>query len=285
MKEYKRLSDEEAIRLLDFGLSLEYIGKTFKMSSDCLSKRVKAKGYKIINRQNERGTNHSLFERIDSEEKAYWLGFICADGNVHSTTNQISISLAYVDLSHLEKFKKFIGAKNVIIDYKKTKSYKYQFYSKKMKQDLINLGCVPRKSLVLQFPKEKLIPKNLIKHFIRGYFDGDGCLSYSRKSKLNDLIAPTACIIGTENMLEGIRINLGINSGKLRLANKSGNPLVKEFGYYGKNAIIFLKELYENSNIYLDRKFKRYTTFKNANFAVHRGNFMNYEESKTGKAS
>lgn len=278
------ITDEEAMNLLDFGLSLAYIGKTFKISEDALSIRIKSKGYKVINKQNERGTNNSLFKKIDNEEKAYWLGFLYADGHVHSTTNQISIGLAIVDYIHLEKFKKFIGAENVIMIDKKTNSCRYQFHSKEMKKDLIKLGCVPKKSLVLNFPKEDLIPKALMRHFIRGYFDGDGCLSYQRKSKINDLIVPTISIIGTENMLKRIISFLGIHSGKIRLANKKGNELVKEFGYYGENAIFFLKELYEDSNIYLDRKKKRYEVFKNANFAVHRGNFMNYEESKTGKA-
>lgn len=283
-KEVQRITDEEAIGLLEFGLSLAYIGKTFNMSPDQLSIRVREKGYKVINRQNERGTRHSLFKKIDNEEKAYWLGFMYADGHVHSTTNQISIGLANVDYHHLEKFKDFIGAKNVIIQNKKTNSCRYQFYSKEMKQDLIKLGCVPKKSLLLKFPKEGLIPKLLMKHFLRGYFDGDGCLSYQKKSKLNDLIIPTVSFIGTEDMLKGIINFLGIHSGKIRLASKEGNELVKEFGYYGKNAIIFLNEMYEYSNIYLDRKKERYEIFKNTNFAVHRGNFMNYEESKTGKA-
>lgn len=53
-----------------------------------------------------------------------------------------------------------------------------------MANDLINLGCIPRKTLVLKFPNESTVPKQLIKHFIRGYMDGDGCIStYYKKRK------------------------------------------------------------------------------------------------------
>lgn len=271
-KRFISISDEKAIMLLDSGKSLEYITKTFGGSPECLSKRLKKKGYKIINRQNERGTNHSLFKNIDSEEKAYWLGFLFADGNVHSTTNQISIGLKISDYNHLEKFKKFIGANNKISINKKTKSCRYQFFSKEMKKDLINLGCIPKKSLVLKFPDEYVIP------FIRGYFDGDGCLSYNRKSKSKDcdLVIPRISILGTTDILLGIKDNFNFNSGSIRKANPKGSDLCKEMGYYGINAVDFLKIIYNNSNIYLERKYLRYKLFEINNFAVQKRNLLDY---------
>ena len=63
-KRFISISDEEAMKLLDSGKSLEYICKTFGGSPECLSKRLKKKGYKIINRQNERNTNHSIFKHF-----------------------------------------------------------------------------------------------------------------------------------------------------------------------------------------------------------------------------
>lgn len=54
--------------------------------------------------------------------------------------------------------------------------YRLACYSKKSYTDLINKGCGINKSLILKFPDETQVPQNLISHFIRGYFDGDGCV-------------------------------------------------------------------------------------------------------------
>jgi len=68
---------------------------------------------------------------------------------------------------------------------------------------LNDLGCTPRKSLTLKFPDINIFKsKDLIRHFIRGYFDGDGCFSY-HKSKTK--ITPVVGFIGTKEMLESIQ--------------------------------------------------------------------------------
>ena len=115
-----------------------------------------------------------IFETIDTEEKAYWLGFLYADGSVSSKEHKIELGLAEQDLKQIEKFRDFIGIMNKISYRSTTKSYRYSFRSESCKEDLIKQGCVPKKSLILNFPTENQVPKNLIRHFIRGYFDGDG---------------------------------------------------------------------------------------------------------------
>lgn len=92
------------------------------------------------------------FETIDTEEKAYWLGFLYADGSVGSNDDRIELGLAERDFHHIEKFRNFIGINNKISYREKTKSYRYAFKSQNCKQDLINKGCVPRKSLILKYP-------------------------------------------------------------------------------------------------------------------------------------
>ena len=117
------------------------------------------------------------FEKIDTEEKAYWLGFLDADGCIHNGRNYdygIELGLQEQDYSHLVKFKDFIEKDNKICYREKINSYRYQFKNKTMNKDLINLGCVPHKSLILKFPDEDQVPDNFLIPFIRGYFDGDG---------------------------------------------------------------------------------------------------------------
>ena len=93
------------------------------------------------------------FEKIDTEEKAYWLGFLYADGSVGSKEDKIELGLAEKDLKHIEKFKTFMNINNKISYREKTKSYRMSFRSAQCKQDLINKGCVPKKIIDFKFPK------------------------------------------------------------------------------------------------------------------------------------
>ena len=116
--------------------------------------------------------NYHIFDSIDNEEKAYWLGFLFADGYVSLKTNLIELSLQLNDKNHLEKFKLFISAKQNITE--DSFRCRITISNKHLKETLINLGCTPQKSNNIRFPK---IDKNLYPYFIRGYFDGDGSIS------------------------------------------------------------------------------------------------------------
>lgn len=117
--------------------------------------------------------NDSFFENINTEEKAYFLGLLFADGNVYLKRNRVQITLINEDAYILEKFKEVINSSaKLYID--REKYSKLILGSKKMCNDLISLGCTPNKSLTLKFPDK--IPKELIHHFIRGFFDGDGSI-------------------------------------------------------------------------------------------------------------
>ncbi|MDL2302602.1 LAGLIDADG family homing endonuclease, partial [Lachnospiraceae bacterium OttesenSCG-928-D06] len=134
------------------------------------------------------------FQQIDSEHKAYWLGFLYADGHIEPLRKgnkikayRIEIGLSAVDKSHLELFLHDIDS-NAPLTYKKTiirdktyESCRVRINNTNMCRDLISLGCVPQKSLTLTFPSEELLPGNYVRHFIRGYFDGDGCISYTTR--------------------------------------------------------------------------------------------------------
>lgn len=83
----------------------------------------------------------------------------------------------------------------------KLKRARFAVSNKKLVSDLIKLGCVPCKSLILTFPNKEIFKTDdLVKHFIRGYFDGDGCISYSS----NKYYKPRCSILGTRSILENI---------------------------------------------------------------------------------
>jgi len=127
--------------------------------------------------------NYNFFNKIDTEEKAYFLGLMFADGNNYINKDgdyQISIVLQEQDKSILEKFRNLIiPTKQLYFINRKNKNwsncYRLKFDDKIISNQLNNLGCVSNKSLVLQFPA--LSNLDLQRHFIRGYYDGDGSIS------------------------------------------------------------------------------------------------------------
>ena len=205
-----------------------------------------------------------IFETIDTEEKAYWLGFLYADGSVGSTDNRIELGLAEKDLKHIEKFRDFTGIFNKISYRATTKSYRYAFKSIPCKEDLIKQGCVPKKSLILKFPTEDQVPPHLIRHFIRGYFDGDGWFTNT-----NDCFQ--VGIIGTEDFIRGFLDNIEIQNktNKIFIVHRENGAKRYVFGAYN-DVLNFLNWIYKDSNVYLDRKYEHYLDFINNGSKYHK---------------
>lgn len=178
----------------------------------------------------------------------------------------LRLDIGIVDIEHIHKFAKSIESNHKISIHGDNNQFVRMTVScKQMCIDLVNKGCVPHKSLILEFPSTGVIPEHLIYHFIRGYFDGDGCLSHSvgkRKRKDRDLnkLYPydkwTLAFIGTKSMMNGIAYYMGINN---KLYNK-----VKDKNCYSLKCggRMLVKEkmdmLYKDATIYLDRKYDKY---------------------------
>lgn len=127
---------------------------------------------------------------------------------------------------------------------------------------LVSLGCTERKSLTLQFPDVNMfLNKKLIRHFIRGYFDGDGCISFADKTHTR----PCISVLGTEDMCNKIMQYTLNNNAKLQ-PNSRSNPAIKVYSAVGFLSLAFMYILYYNSNIYLDRKYQRFLDFKDCRF-------------------
>lgn len=167
------------------GESLSKLSKEFHTSIPTLSRNLKKLGIEIINHQNETKFNEHVFDEINSEEKAYWLGFIFADGYISSNSYRFELSLKGSDAEHLYKFNTFMqhNKDNISLGeiQQNGKTYvrcRWNVSNKHLWNSLNVLGCTPNKSLTLKFPSETALAAELIPNFIRGYFDGDGCLTY-----------------------------------------------------------------------------------------------------------
>ena len=199
--------------------------------------------------------NQSFFEKIDTEQKAYWLGFIYADGFIVDDYT-FGICLKHDDLSHLEKFKNDIEFTGTIKEKQQGKinTARIHITCKKTVSDMNKLGVVKQKTFIVKFPTFEQVPENLMNHFLRGYFDGDGYISKDCKALE---------IIGTEHFAFGFsevvfsEIQLPISY----VGNRNGkfrNGIVS-FQYNGKNRIEKLYNyLYKDATVFLDRKRNRF---------------------------
>ena len=120
--------------------------------------------------------NRKIFKNIDSKEKAYWLGFIVADGYVNEERGFLRIKLGDIDKKHLIKFINFINGDITMLkhEYHNTTHndlWYVSLYGKQISNDLVNLNIHQRKSTKEKVPK---INKNYYTDFIRGLIDGDG---------------------------------------------------------------------------------------------------------------
>lgn len=259
-------------QIVDFYLETKSMTKTANFFGVDRTKTVKKILHKndieVINYQNKARFNINYFDVIDSEEKAYWLGFLLADGNVSSTSGSITVGLKLEDKLHLEKLKNSIGCINPVrVDTKNGRNRcRFCFGSNYTKHQVSKFGLVPKKTYKLKFPEN--IPLHLKRHLIRGYFDGDGFLGFYN----NGLNSYRASLIGTEDFLKEVLFNCVLESNiSILNKNRGGDSRIKVFQLTGKNAYNFTRFLYENSTIYLERKYNIYQ------FAVQTLKGLNYD--------
>lgn len=208
--------------------------------------------------------NHSFFSNIDSEEKAYWLGFLYADGSIYKEIKndrcRLELTLASKDINHLKKFNIALEATNNIYEkrggFGNRRIYSavtINYTSKQLYNDLLKAGCVPNKSTILKFPSIEVVPIKLQRHFIRGYFDGDGCFTYHSdyvRRKYN--MQPLVIFCETKEFLKGI---LDIVNLPATIALNGNSKVNWAFRLQKKSSLEFiLKYMFEDANTYLDRK-------------------------------
>ena len=200
------------------GTSLSALGKDFNVHYGSIRQLLRRNGVTTLGNKQGYPRNEHYFSSVNQPEKAYWLGFLYADGCVHKNSNEISLTLK--DGEHLEKFKQAIGAVNhtvgSYIDNRwesKPRMYTFSIKDRQLQTDLIALGCVPAKSLILNsFPN---IPRDFVSHFLRGYFDGDGSIHW-----LNGTNNFRLSFVGTKEFLLEIKKELNLN---MTISQNSGN--------------------------------------------------------------
>ena len=256
IKHLKSESHKQVLIECDYKLSFS-CKKTWKVEFRTIAKyRKHNKGKdiclqcsrKLKNSGNKNGNstyviNQDLFSNINTEEQAYLLGWIASDGTIRKGT--ITIEIHKRDRLLLEKLRNIVSPKLPIKLRKSRNTVSFSFNSQKIVEDVCKvLNLKPgKKSSFITFPYT--IPTGLYIAFIRGYFDGDGCIvSPSSKAKYPkcDITSNSKEILESINKLLGIPSSLTPN----------------RLHWSGNNALDVLGKLYDNSSIYLPRKQQLY---------------------------
>lgn len=256
----KGIQKEKILELYNKGLNIAEIAEVTGCDRTNISHRLKRLGIKIQrdysktrrSRINKLAVDEDYFEYIDTEGKAYFLGIMYSDGSV--TKNQIYLKLKDEDV--IQQFKRELKTEAPIKRIETPwDAYRIQVSCQRLCHHLIKHGCVPNKTRVLQVPK---LREDLYRHFIRGFFDGDGCLQLQDKIYHCRFDLTSASLQFLEQLRPIITAKAKTN-GSLQKETKYD---VWHLNYSGHQVIQIMDWLYEDSNFYMKRKHDKYLLLK-----------------------
>ena len=209
------------------------------------------------NRNRKYFFNEKYFDNIDNEHKAYWLGFIYADGCHNTEKYSLAITLQEQDAYLLKTFYEDICCDKEIKrhynkDYDRFYAHIY-IQHPHLSEILLKQGVPGDKSFKIKFPCDEIVPDDLKRHFIRGYLDGDGCITIPKdKSKMSwSIIGNYDCMYEMKKYIEYNIPDYPISILK--------HDNVYHIGKGGRFVTqIFLDWLYKDATIYLQRKYDKY---------------------------
>lgn len=194
----------------------------------------------------------------DTERSFYWAGFLMADGWLTDEVRgkRVSMQLQYSDINVLDQLKEDLHFDGNIIKKKSHESMLAQISirSDKLFDSLNRFGVIPRKTFLGQIPDFILAHQN-INHFVRGLFDGDGCI-YLGSSKSAKRAQAKFSLTGNNKILEQVQKILELNQLVSKRANySSGIRGWAHLDYGGNGQVSRIREfLYKNATIFLSRK-------------------------------
>lgn len=264
-------SQEEKLRqmYIDEGKNCPEIARYFGTSQSVILNSLKRAGIpsRPTGKVRRYRLNENYFSRIDAEDKAYVLGLLHADGGMIERQGRVStfyetcLQLHDDDRYLVEKVRDLWypdGDKPV---HKTRNQCRVTVSSRIFFKDLGRLGCIPRKSLVLKFPKESQVPHNLMFHYLRGYFDGDGCIQHSlvRGKNANGSVS----FVGSKDFILPLKrflrryIDTAITVGA-----HSHSPQCYYLMFSAAHSIaVFYDLLYQGASIWMTRKRDRFINY------------------------
>lgn len=187
--------------------------------------------------------NENYFENIITEYQAYILGFLYADGYIDSAEKSAIINIHQKDIDILYKIKQYTNCKNDIHKSSTKNCVRLNLCSKKLVNDLKKFGVVKNKSKKIKLPN---LNYNIYKHFFRGYCDGDG---YVGKRQV-------IICTGSKQFYNDFTKYL---SEKFKKSISTRKDCTECFYIVlSRKDVDIIKWMYEDSNIYINRKYQSY---------------------------
>jgi hypothetical protein len=257
MKEPVLLSNEqkaEMVALYTSGMSVKDCAQKFNVHRWTVHRWLNDAGVSIRPMKDEKRIYHCdelAFNRSTSES-LYWFGFLLADGCIYQrngSSANLSVALSEKDACHLEKLKQFLKADQPLKYQTRTKSVRLDIRSDILCQSLITRGCTPAKSLTLIYPQSGYFYR---RHFIRGYFDGDGCIHVNEAN----CGFPSVSFVGTHAFLTSLQEILVTEAGMCENAIQNHPTSPAKYLVYGGrgNAFKLYTYLYSEGGSFLERK-------------------------------
>lgn len=195
--------------------------------------------------------NETFFDEFN-EASVYLLGLIYADGNIAWNTEKgyysLTITASEKDKAHLENIQNLLSSTKPLLYAPKTKSYRLIASNKNLCQKLMRLGVTPKKSLTIKFPE---IPKDYLRHFIRGVIDGDGNVRYvaRERSPYFEITIASGSLEFCKGVVKAIKESLGIDANIRKVAKN-----VYVIQYSCSRGERLAEYVYRDTTIFLNRK-------------------------------
>lgn len=240
------------IREYETGVSIRRLSLKHSIGEQTLTARLKEAGIHVRNLSEARRANHPVREDafdVVTEESAYWIGFLMADGSV-SDRGEVRLCLKSDDAHHVSRFSAFMGSGKTasVGTYMTTKGMRsiayIAFESPRLKESLSRYGVVPRKSM-----SEKVALLEGNRHFWRGVIDGDGSVILCPRRGAH------IRLVGSETLVSQFKAYLGqigISSGVAVSPMRS----IYQFSLTGPKGYAAISAIYGSCNVALDRKLR-----------------------------
>lgn len=255
------LDESYIIQAYKEGQSASMIAAKFDVTMNTITAILEKHGIARNNRYKNTTFDTAYFNVLDRCDKAYFLGFLIADGYVARDSNHVRISLAAKDVQILELFRQVTKNANPLYHRKDQDQYSFNVRSKQWKHDLARYGCVPCKTFISYLP---LIDDAMMPHMIRGLIDGDGWVS-SKSHQVG--------FCGTKEIVTGMRdyLHTKLNVWHVKVLEVKPNTLWQITWASKRDIQKLFDYLYKDSGPYfLTRKYDQFKLILQGNTEVSR---------------
>lgn len=251
--------ENKIIQDYEDGYGTNFLSEKYKLHRSTIQRIIKRNNISLRRVSPHNHYNIKFFDQYNPES-VYWAGFICADGYIRDDRDATVIHLCNTDNSHLYKIKELTKYEGNISNSKRECSITFsgKWYSEAL---LKNYNLTPRKAHTVEIYNN--IPNDMLCHYIRGIFDGDGCI-YDLKGYPGINFSSSSSKM-LNKLIDIFKEQIGI---ELQTSNKEPKINGIQIAYTCDNAMKILNWMYKDSTYLtrLDRKYNKYLSYVNKQY-------------------